>query len=484
MRLSRYLQTYEVERGVIGAYSPFGHEITFVDAQSWNHLEHGRFQFLQPAQLEDLARRKFLVDDGFEETALDDFPLPDEGIREMWLVVIQSCNMACQYCVVEGNVEDPARRTYRKIPIAPAGQKRVDAMTPEVADAAITKFAAYIRETKPPFPRVTLYGGEPLLNGKVIEHAVPKIRAINFSGQLRPDPVQILLITNGQVFDKRLTQLFKRYRVSVSVSLDGMRHHHDAARVLANGAGTFDKAVDSLRRYQDAGVQTGICTTIGTHNVNDLPDIVDYFAEEFHCPVEFQVPFEIPHNGGNHFHLDMGLAAAKAMEAFRRLRDRGMLEGLAARRLIQVARGAFHHRDCSAVGGQWVVAPDGMIGPCHSMVGDRLFFSGDVRSPDCHPHTEPQFREWWRRSPVNMPDCHGCPAIAICGGGCPYNALINRGSIWAKDPQQCQYMYYIVDWLIADTWERAKASRNGSSPATPASPPLRATAPHKTAAAH
>lgn len=482
MRLSLYLQAYIVEPGMVGLYSPFGHEITYVNAVDWQRLQAGRLDLVARHMLEDLVERKFLVHEGFEKTALDGFPLPDEGIREMWLVLIQSCNMACQYCVVEGNVENPGRRAYGKAPGRPGGEKRVDVMSPEVAEAAVVKFRDYISRTKPPFPRVTLYGGEPLLNRKVIEHVVPLIRAINFDGQIRPDPVQILVITNGLLFDGSLADFFRQNRVSVSVSLDGMKRHHDAVRVLANGAGTFDQAAETLKRYQDAGVQTGICTTIGSHNVNDLPEIAEYFATDFHCPVEFQVPYNIPHNGGNGFHVDMADAAPKAMEAFRRLRERGLPEGLAARRLIQVARGAFHYRDCSAVGGQWVVAPDGMIGPCHSMVGDRRFFSGDVRSPDCNPLSEPQFNEWWKRSPVNMPECRGCSAIAICGGGCPYNALVNRGSIWAKDPQQCEYMRYLVDWLIADTWERVKAVRTGEAPRPIRNPPVRKTAPHEEAA--
>ena len=509
MKLSSYIQTYEVEPGIIGAYSPFDHAFTFLPTSQWSALEHGELQHVPEGVLDDLVRRKFLVGDDFERHVLDHHRPPEEGIREMWLVLVQGCNMTCQYCVVEGNVESAERRvigggaashggsqreaapTAGKVSLPVLGQSSAhdgsaapqgeheDMMSPEVAAAAVEKFAAYLQDTRPPFPRVTLYGGEPLLNPRTIRHVVPLIRAISFPGQLRPDPVQILLITNGQIYTESMQELFIKYRVTVSVSLDGMKHHHDAVRVTSDGSGTWDKAVESLKRYQDAGIQTGICTTIGTHNVDDLPDIADYFAETFGTCVEFQVPFDIPFNGRNKFYMNMADAAPKALEAFRRLRARGMLEGLAARRLIQIARGQFHHRDCSAVGGQMVVAPDGMMGPCHSLVGERRFFAGSVQDSESHPHRMSAFQEWSRRVPVNMPDCHGCPAIGICGGGCPYNALINRGSIWAKDPQQCQYMYYTLDWLIADTWERYKATNLNRAPQTFAAPPLRDEPPHR-----
>ena len=504
MRLSRYLKSAAVDPGVVGVYSPFGHEFTFLPRRDWDALEAGDWGILPPAVLHDLRRRRFLVEEGFEDHILDEYRPGDEAIREMWLIMAQGCNMACQYCVVEGNVADPKRRAVgghhaatahdRPAATAPAkpalptlpvlGQAPTptaaapsaaggraeagrDMMSPEVAEAAVAKFERYLQESRPPFPRVTLYGGEPLLNPRTIRHVVPLIRRITFPGANRPEPVQILVITNGQIYNEGLTALFRENRVSVSVSLDGMRHHHDAQRVTHDGAGTFDKAVASLRRYQAAGLQVGICTTIGTHNAEDLPEIAAFFADEFAVPVEFQVPFNIPYAGGNQSYLPMVQAAPKAMRAYEILRERGLLEGLAGRRLTQIAQGIFHHRDCSAVGGQWVVAPDGMIGPCHSLVGERVNFGGDVRDDACHPQNQPQFREWWRRMPINMPDSHGCPAIAICGGGCPYNALIHRGSIWAKDPQQCDYMDFMLEWLIKDMWDRYRHRWPGADPRTP-----------------
>jgi uncharacterized protein len=404
--------------------------------------------------------RQFLVEEGFEDQILHRFQPQDHGIWEMWLIVVQSCNLACQYCVVEGNVSDPRRRSPFKILDGSRTNPNAsrDVMTPEVAAAAVDVYAKLIQKSRPAFPRVTFYGGEPLLNREVIEHTVPLLRKIQYPGQPREKPVHILVITNGQIYRPELTEFFKEHRVTVSVSLDGKKEHHDAARVNRNGDGSFEQAAASLRRYTAAGINTGICTTIGTHNYKHLPEIADYFGDEFGVPVEFQVPFNIPFEGGNQYYLKMSDAAPFAMEAFARLRRRGLIEGLATRRLMQVAGGVFHHRDCSAVGGQIVVSPDGMLGPCHSLVGERKFFDGDVRDAQCDPAAMPAFQEWWGRQPIRMKECHGCPAIGICGGGCPYNAMIETGSIWHKDPQQCDYMDYMLDWILDDVWQRHRTT--------------------------
>lgn len=423
LRPSRYLQSKQLSPTTIGVYSPFGHEFVFLATDAWKGAQHGQTALLSPDAIKYLCDRGFLVEDGFEESVLRQYLPPPEHIREMWLVVEQACNMACQYCVTEGNVEDPDRRVVgrlnrKSLPIAPAQSKAVDTMSVEVASAAISRFSEYLKVSKPPFPRVTLYGGEPLLNWPVLKAAIPQIRSISYPGQIRENPVQALIITNGQILTEEMLEFFVEHEVAVSVSLDGRAEHHDAVRTLASGSGTHQRAVQTLRRYKDAGLKIGICTTIGTHNAKDLPEIADYFADEFECAVEFQVPFQIPYNGGNKYSMPMVDAAPYALEAFERLRSRGLLEGLAGRRLYQVQHGKFHHRDCSAVGGQWVVAPDGSVGPCHALTGQRAFFKGNVLDERFDPWDNPAFHEWSRRQPVNMPDCHGCSAIAICGGGC------------------------------------------------------------------
>jgi uncharacterized protein len=475
--LTTYAQTKEVAPGVIGAYQPFGHQVTFLPKEGWESLKSGDYASLPPWIVEDLHQRGFLVAEGQDAASLKAADRGPEGLGELWLVVVQSCNMSCQYCVVEGNVENEDRRKFTKSKskdvfdnplIVPdengdpilnvSGGKSApdDEMTPEIAVAGVEMFERLLQTVGQPRPRVTFYGGEPMLNRAAMKAAIPRIAQIRWPAQAKPTGVDMLMITNGQIYDEEMTRLFKQHNVMVSVSLDGMKHHHDAVRVNHGGGGTWDKATQSLERYSAAGINTGICTTIGTHNVEDLPEIADYFAERFGVPVEFQVPFDIG-CGGNEYYLKMVDAFDKSMEAYERLRRRGMLEGLAFKRVAEMAAGGFRRSDCSAIGSQITVAPDGKLGPCHSLVGERIGFVGNALDRSFNPFDTDVFQEWARRYPANMEDCHGCPAIAICGGGCPYNALIQRGSIWKKDPQQCSYMDAFVNWFIDDCWKRYQA---------------------------
>jgi uncharacterized protein len=453
-RLSRYVYRKDLAPGVVGGYSPFGQQVAFFDAGLWRDLASGVLSALPEALLDDLARRAFLVQDGFENRILQAYPQPPVKLQELWLIVTQACNMACRYCVVEGNI---LHHTVVNEGARPLGGM----MGREVVDGALRLYFEHRPDVEDAIPRVVLYGGEPLLNRQILGYAVSRIREAEKRRFPRRRPIQILVITNGTIYDPSLTSLFKEQRVSVSVSLDGMKHHQDAVRRMAGGEETFEKVCSSLRRYTEAGLNTGICTTIGSHNVNDLPAIADFFSINFGVPVQFQVPYDLPLAGGNPFYVSMQDAAQATLEAFDRFRRRGMVEGLTMRRVSIFENGAFHHADCRAVSGQIVVSPDGKIGPCHSLAGNPLYFTGNVRDSNCTAFGQALFHEWWHRMPINMQECHGCPAIALCGGGCPYNALVREGSIWRKDPQQCEYMKILIDWLLLESWQNHRRRFSG-----------------------
>jgi radical SAM protein with 4Fe4S-binding SPASM domain len=161
----------------------------------------------------------------------------------------------------------------------------------------------------------------------------------------------------------------------------------------------------------------------------------------------------------NDLYVDMKIAAKNALNAFKYLRGHGIEEGLALRRIGPFSEGRFHYRDCLAVGGELAVSADGRLGPCHNAISGGINFSGgNLIDSSFNFETSRIFSEWHARMPLNMKACRECSFIALCGGGCPYNAYLHKGSIWDIDPQQCGYMLEFVNWLLEDVWERYSSS--------------------------
>jgi uncharacterized protein len=458
-RLSAYVHHHRVSNGVVGLYVPFNHQVTFVPEAAWNALQTSSLNDLHPQFLQDLVGRRFLATENADATALEQLAVPSmAGFVSLWLLIVKTCNMGCRYCVVdaEGQTQQIAadrRAGLSADPTEAAATAALARMTPEIASAGIAMFQRSLARHRAPMAKATLYGGEPMLNRPLLRHAIPELRAMHWQGQQHP--LQIVCFTNGLIYDESITELFKQYQVNVGLSLDGTRQHHDAARPRLDGSSTFERVVESYRRYRESGINVGISCTIGKHNKDDLPEIARYLVEQLGAPsVQFQTPIQSPENN-NPLYVDMHDAAESAWTAFKTLRDFGIEEGLAMRRISRFVANQFHHRDCFAVGGELVVSPDGTLGPCHNAtIGADEYFTGNVLDEQLDPECQPNFMEWHARMPINMPGCHGCPAISLCGGGCPYNAYLTKGSIWDKDPHQCGYLAKFLDQLLEDIWQR------------------------------
>src|ERR1035437_5788356 len=106
---------------------------------------------------------------------------------------------------------------------------------------------------------------------------------------------------------------------------------------------------------------------------------------------------------------------------FEKAREIGLYEDRIMRKVKAISKGVLHPHDCQATGEQLVCSPNGKLGVCHEGLGCRNFFFGTV-SKDFNFATHELIREWKKRSPLMMPQCHNCPALGICGGGCAYSA--------------------------------------------------------------
>src|SRR5262245_44133266 len=115
LRVSMYVHSHAVAEDVVAIYHPFGHEVTFLPSHVWNAVTAGRYDVVPPHILQDLIVRRFLVEPGDDERSLDTISVaPIKGFINLWLLVVQTCNMGCTYCVVEA---DDQTKNLPKLPV-------------------------------------------------------------------------------------------------------------------------------------------------------------------------------------------------------------------------------------------------------------------------------------------------------------------------------------------------------------------------------
>ena len=433
-RLVRNLYYREVAPGTMGVYNPIGdHNFAFIPKSLFESLRDGNPVEDHKEDLQKLTEKKFLVPVDFSEKSYFD-KLREKlktDIHLMYLLVSQDCNLNCSYC-------------FEELPIR---EKRL--MSVDVAEKAIDFFL----KTATPKRKIIFYGGEPLLNKKIVKAAVNRVRAY----ETEKEPTELVVITNGTLVDKNIANLFSEKKVQVSVSIDGPQEFHDIARRDKAGRGSYSRAIRGYNLLKDAGVNPSISCTIGEHNLEHLLSVGEFFADELKpSTVGFNLLIKSGGNGKPSEEYSQQ-ATKKLIETFELLRDHGIYEDRIMRRLEKICNKECYLKECAAYGNQIVVRYDGKVGPCHAFAPTGQFFAGDIRSEDFSLNQE-IFGMWAKRNQLNNKFCEECPAITLCGGGCAYNANTENGDIDSVDNAICAHTKGLIRLgptkdLGKDKWE-------------------------------
>ncbi len=348
----------------------------------------------------------------------------------MFLFTTDRCNFNCKYCYIE-----------RRLPET----HRFNNLTKKDMQNGVDLFFNYARRSKQNSVMVVLYGGEPLVNKKVALDALDYLEdnknCLNNYQKLRPN-----LITNGSLVDDECINKIVSYDVRTAVSIDGPRRIHNSVRMYASGKGTYDDVIRNYYRMKKAGVEhLGVSITVGSHNIDHLKSFCEFVATKLE-PRGVKFNFMSPLNkNGNPYACDLKANLDKVTEAFDVFRDYGIFEDTIGRKLEYFIKGLAIQNATPANGSQITLFPNGRIGPCEALL-DRRFSVGLAEAKNLD---EVQlFREWKEMNALDKPKCLECPAVALCAGGHPADALIKNGSLLREDSNSCSYMPEILEWLI------------------------------------
>jgi len=333
-------------------------------------------------------------------------------------------------------------------------------MTKEMALGSIRNFADFFKKSceypdfHPYEPSIVFYGGEPLINAGVFFAAVEKAMILKSKGNF-PKNLAININTNGSLVTNEIATFCAKHNIEVDVSLDGYQVLHDECRIWGNnGKGTFSDVMNGIAILKKAGAKICISCTVSEANVDNLPNIFNWFLDGAGINV---VGFNPLLNSHQYRVRDQEYPYKVAMamiECFEIARKRGIYEARMMRKVKSFIDKTIYDRDCCGCGKQIVVLPNGKVGVCHAYSGTEKFFVEPKQG--FNPFEHPFWNEWSKRSPLNMTECHSCEALTICGGGCPHNAEINGGSIWKVDEHFCIHAKETLKWLLWDLYQKAR----------------------------
>ena len=416
-----------------------------------------------PDSLKDLAEqlRKYRIlvssedeDDRVLEFVRSKAPIPRVSV--CYMILSEQCNLACKYCFL-GNNDSDKRQHFN-----------LQSMTTEVADKAIEFFIRQMKnsglDSEDNKPVVIFYGGEPLVNYETLVYIAERLNRLRDTEKCLKN-LDMSIVTNGLLLnDERILKL-KDLGVGIGISVDGFTEEENQMRVDLAGNPVFSKVLKVISRCQELGVDVSLSVTLSEETIKHKDHILNlvqkYGIHSFGFNIMMSSDTFIVSDEYNE------AASQFIIDSFVELRKLGIYEDRMMRKLNAFAKAQVYFSDCAATsGGQIVVAPDGRIGICHGCLHDKKYFVCSVFDVTFDCTKDPTYIEWAGLSPVNKEECLDCPALGICGGGCPINAMYlePENDIHSIDTRFCVHAKKTLEFLIGDLYKalQERISANGS----------------------
>jgi len=368
-------------------------------------------------EIVELYNDKILFsDDDYEKYAKYSVASP---VKAMCLNIAHDCQLRCKYCFASTGDFGKGR----KLMSYETGKHAIDFLLENSGDR--------------PNLELDFFGGEPLMNFKVVKQIVEyaRSREAEYGKKFR-----FTITTNGLLLDDEKIDFINKEMSNVVLSIDGRKEVNDYFRVLPNGQGCYDMILPKYKKLVEGRGDKeyyvrGTFTNKNLDFSNDVFALYDagfdqisvepvvgdsdeYALTEKDLPAVFKeyeilskkiIDNEKAGKKFNFFHfmldLDQGPCAIKRL------------------------------RGCGCGNDYVAITPDGDIYPCHQFVGIDEYKMGNI---DEGTFNQDMKKEFASAHVYSKPDCKKCWAKFYCSGGCNANNYQYMGDIHTAHKISCQ----------------------------------------------
>ncbi|MGE5457676.1 MAG: radical SAM protein, partial [Methanococcaceae archaeon] len=218
-----------------------------VSAQKAEEIKQGIFtdreEFIEKGYLTDEQEEKKL----YVEEYLNFTERREKDEVQLFFVPWYVCNFNCTYCYQSGYENEFV----------------------ELSISIIDAFFKYIeKEFSGRHKYVTIFGGEPLLNGTKYENLIRY-----FLHKAAEAGLDTAIVTNGYYLEEYI-EIFKEHKIrEIQVTLDGVGITHDSRRPLKGGKATFEKIVSGIDAALTNNLNINLRAVIDKENISGLADL-------------------------------------------------------------------------------------------------------------------------------------------------------------------------------------------------------------------
>ncbi len=352
----------------------------------------------------ELENQGMLFTEDLYKNAMDAFKNRPLVVKALCLHIAHDCNLACRYCFAEEG-EYHGRRALMSFDI---GKKALDFLIENSGSRRNLE--------------VDFFGGEPLMNWKVVEELVHYGRE---QEKLHDKHFRFTVTTNGVLLNDEIMEFCNKEMDNVVLSVDGRKEVHDFMRPFRNGKSSYDLIIPKFQKFAESRNQDKyyVRGTFTHYNLDFASDVLhladlgfkqisvepvvaapeeDYAIHEEDLPIIFEqydilakemIKREKEGRGFNFFHFMIDLTGGPCV--YKRLSG------------------------CGSGTEYLAVTPWGDLYPCHQFVGNEDFILGNVDKGVVRNDITDEFKNC---NVYSKKECSDCFARFYCSGGCAANA--------------------------------------------------------------
>ncbi|HUT54975.1 MAG TPA: radical SAM protein [bacterium] len=384
------------------------------------------------------------------DMAYDKKARDDKNGMSLYLLLSQSCNLGCVYCL-------NGVKTYKK--------DRNLKMKPEIAFKSVERC---LQSLNPKGKlEIVFFGGEPLMNWplakQVITHCEKKLK------KKFPDkPIRYHLTSNLTIMPPDLIQWAKRYNMTFLCDIDGPAKIHDQCRPFVNGKPSHDRILKNIRRLREAGLTVALRTTVTSKNQDHMLEVAKHHKKIGARGSAF-VPVNPVNSDEDILSEDLIPSTAKLLDGLAKVyksktwstQDLFPFNVYAS----HLAGGGRSVLGCGApYGNTPVVDVNGDVYPCIYLVGIKRFYMGNIMD---ETYPDNGVLDWMMDflHVDNIKECKACVWRYICGGGCPVGKLTvfeneraGKKTVKYANSIRCDYTKKIIELMLWDLARETAAS--------------------------
>ncbi len=385
--------------------------------------------------------RYFLVDPDFDEYDLikqkidhrREYLHTGEQIGVIQLVVTNLCNFRCKYCFINSIYSSEKRRELQS-----SGDNKI--MNCKIADSAIKHVLKIVRESGGKSLHIQFFGGEPLLNWKVVKFVLDTFG----DGSTHGVEIGYSIVTNGSLMREEMAEYFRKYSVPVVVSFDSPKGKHRVFTNEKSSIHAIEHSLSILREYNNRIVFNSVLSE----------ETFDYFDTDL---VDFALKYGVSEIGvlldlNPEFYENrkVGDIVDTLWDVYTYGKKNGVVVTGYWHMIFQQIIGYEYFKDrgyktCSATGCQLSIEPSGDVFACKGSSG----YFGHISNLS-ELLSSQTYRNYAMRAYRNAPQCEGCEIENFCSGFCFGPLEKKYNDIYVIEEKTCEVYKEITKRLIKD----------------------------------